>query len=279
MNKVDIHVHVSNEKGVEINGLPLISVDQLVKSMDDRGIDKSAIMSTSIENNDECKEIIKKYPDRFYYMCCVDIDSKDLENDLIKEKENGCIGIGELVINYPMNEFDELFSLAEKLKMPILFHVSTQLGKYYGVYDKCGLPYLEEVLIKYPNLIFIGHSQAFWFEMSENDGECSSEERNEYPKGSILKEGKVQEYLRKYPNLYCDLSANSGGNAIMRDREYGIKFLNEFKDRLIFGTDIFNIDQYFPLQNYLNELLENKEISQEVYDNIFYNNFNKLFNK
>ena len=152
MNKVDIHVHVSNEKVVEINGLPLISVDQLVKSMDDRGIDKSVIMSTSIENNDECKEIIKKYPDRFYYMCCVDIDSKDLENDLIKEKENGCIGIGELVINYPMNEFDELFSLAEKLNMPILFHVSTQLGKYYGVYDKCGLPYLEEVLIKYPNL-------------------------------------------------------------------------------------------------------------------------------
>ena len=88
MNKVDIHVHVSNEKVVEINGLPLISVDQLVKSMDDRGIDKSVIMSTSIENNDECKEIIKKYPDRFYYMCCVDIDSKDLENDLIKEKEN-----------------------------------------------------------------------------------------------------------------------------------------------------------------------------------------------
>ena len=43
-------------------GLPLISVDQLVKSMDDRGIDKSVIMSTSIENNDECKEIIKKYP-------------------------------------------------------------------------------------------------------------------------------------------------------------------------------------------------------------------------
>ncbi len=40
------------------------------------------------------------------------------------------------------------------------------------------------------------------------------------------------ELLRKYPNLYADLSALSGANAILRDPEYGVKFLDEFQDRL-----------------------------------------------
>ncbi|MEI8345181.1 MAG: hypothetical protein WCG06_03820, partial [Candidatus Omnitrophota bacterium] len=52
----------------------------------------------------------------------------------------------------------------------------------------------------------------------------------------ITDEGRVPQLMRKYTNLYGDLSAGSGCNALKRDRKYAVKFLNEFQDRLMFGT-------------------------------------------
>jgi predicted TIM-barrel fold metal-dependent hydrolase len=43
--------------------------------------------------------------------------------------------------------------------------------------------------------------------------------------------------LGKYPNLYGDLSAMSGLNAIERDLPHGIDFLTRYQDKLVFGTD------------------------------------------
>ena len=57
----------------------------------------------------------------------------------------------------------------------------------------------------------------------------------------------VPELFSKYPNLYGDLSANSGGQAIMRDSEFGLKFLEKYSDRLFFATDMVNTDMVFPL--------------------------------
>ena len=43
--------------------------------------------------------------------------------------------------------------------------------------------------------------------------------------------------IRKYANLYADLSARSGFNALSRDPEFAYQFIEEFHDRLFFGTD------------------------------------------
>ena len=64
----------------------------------------------------------------------------------------------------------------------------------------------------------------------------------------------------------------------MRDKEFGIKFIKEFQDRLMFGTDIYQKDQYFPLMDYLNKLLEEKEITKEIYNKIFYKNAQEILN-
>ncbi len=40
-----------------------------------------------------------------------------------------------------------------------------------------------------------------------------------------------------YANLYADLSAQSGYNAITRDPKFGLTFLKRWKHRLMFGTD------------------------------------------
>ncbi len=46
--------------------------------------------------------------------------------------------------------------------------------------------------------------------------------------------------LRQYPNLYADLSAGSGLNALQRDPEFAKDFLLEFQDRLLYARDYFD---------------------------------------
>ena len=71
--------------------------------------------------------------------------------------------------------------------------------------------------------------------------------------------------FRRYENLYGDLSAMSGYNALARDREYAVQFLNEFQDRLMFGTDICAPDTPTPLVDFLLQLRDEKLISEEVF--------------
>jgi len=86
----------------------------------------------------------------------------------------------------------------------------------------------------------------------------------------------TKELLIKYPNLYADLSAGSGFNAISRDYEYGIKFLEEFQNKLVFGTDICRHGQEAPIANYIKTLLKEGRISQSAYDKITHLNAERL---
>ena len=43
--------------------------------------------------------------------------------------------------------------------------------------------------------------------------------------------------LQDYPNMYGDLSANSGQNALIRDEVHAIDFIKRNQDKLIYGSD------------------------------------------
>ena len=58
-----------------------------------------------------------------------------------------------------------------------------------------------------------------------------------YPTGRIKRGGVTDKLLGDYPNLYGDLSANSGNNALSRDAEFIPGFLERHQDKLIFGSD------------------------------------------
>ncbi len=78
--------------------------------------------------------------------------------------------------------------------------------------------------------------------------------------------------MRRYPNVYGDLSAGSGYNAISRDPEFGCWFMNEFQDQLCFGTDTWAVSQMddrliWPA-DFMNDALSRGKISQEVFDKI-----------
>jgi len=190
-------------------------------------------------------------------------------------KELGCKGVGEYMPNIPFDDPLNMnfFSQVEEVGLPLTFHVSRAVGVSYGCVDEPGLPRFERVLKAHPNLIFLGHSQLFWAEVGANlieDGERISR-----PKGPVTP-GRLVELMRKYPNLHGDLSAGSGLNAISRDPEFGHDFMEEFQDKLYWGTDIASDPQDLPIVAYFQKLKADRIISEEAYEKITWRNANRL---
>lgn len=190
-------------------------------------------------------------------------------------KDRGCKGIGEVTASLPFDDpyMQNLFKHAEANELPIIFHIAPQQGGFYGIVDELGLPGLERALTRFPGLKLIGHSQPFWAEIS---GDLSEEQRNSYPKGKVAEGGALVRLMRECPNLYGDLSAGSGFNAVSRDPEFGYGFLEEFQDRLFFGTDVCDPRNETPLPGYLDKAIEEGHITRETYEKVGWKNAEEL---
>lgn len=132
------------------------------------------------------------------------------------------------------------------------------------------------MLKKYPDLKILGHSQTFWIEIS-GDAPTDREGRNSWGDGPEVPGGRVPELFARYPNLYGDLSANSGSRAIMRDPEFGLAFLGKYAHRLFFATDMVNKDTVFPLGAWLDEQVEKGNLSRSAYNKICFENAQRVF--
>lgn len=284
MKKIDLHLHLTLNQLPKQENMFISSAENMLPHLEELGIGKGVLMSggeenTPIANNAEVKAICEKFPEYYAWMC--NLDEKDIDtvyDRLAKYKAEGAIGIGELMINKKINSpfLDAVFAAAEKLELPVTFHMSPEEGYSYGVVDEPRLPLLEELLQKYPKLIVLGHSQTFWIEMS-GDAPNEKEERNSWGSGSVVPGGRVPELFAKYSNLHGDLSANSAGQAIMRDPEFGLQFLETYADRLFFATDMVNTDMVFPLGAWLDEQVEKGILSREAYEKICWKNAQRVF--
>ena len=282
INKIDLHLHVSRET-IKNEQMFVSSGKEMIKHLHDLGIRKAVLMSmgddVAFGKNLDNMQLAKLYPDTYAWMCNLDYKDEDtILERLLKYKSEGAIGIGELAINQRIDSsfLQKVFETAEKLNMPITFHMSPEVGYSYGIVDDPGLPLLEETLKKFPNLKLLGHSQSFWIEMS-GDAPKDKEGRNSWGQGKIAPNGRIPYLFEKYPNLYGDLSANSGGNAIMRDEKFGLAFLEKFQDRLFFATDMVNIEMEFPLGKWLDDKYENGNLSKDAYEKICYKNAKRVF--
>ncbi len=78
--------------------------------------------------------------------------------------------------------------------------------------------------------------------------------------------------MRRYPNIVGDLSAGSGHNAVSRDPAFGYAFLEEFQDRLCFGTDVCaphnRADVLVYLKRFLDDALANGKLSRQAFDKV-----------
>ena len=270
MKKIDIHIHAS-------------SAEQARETMDHlhkKGVERGILMSMDASR---LAGRIAGEEQRLEWMCGVEQwEPAAAAERLAEAKEAGAVGVGELCVNEPMDSplLRAVFSAAEGMELPVLFHMSPEVGFNYGIVDGPGLPLLEKTLKEHPHLRLIGHSQPFWIEISA-DAPADRDGRNGRGEGPVKPGGRVPELLRKYPNLYADLSAGSGYCAVTRDEAFGLAFLQEFQDQLLFGTD--TVDAHSPWQPPLAEWLEEKHaaglIPDSVMRKICYENAEKLFGK
>jgi predicted TIM-barrel fold metal-dependent hydrolase len=91
---------------------------------------------------------------------------------------------------------------------------------------------LPDMIRAYPKTRFIGHANAFWANISADVPPNTA-----YPTGKVKPGGLTDRMLSDFPNLYADLSANSGRNALGRDPDFAAKFLARHQNKLMFGCD------------------------------------------
>jgi len=295
IRKIDIHAHATAFPDYFPKHFSIMqrmpSAEEVLSFYDRLDIEAGVLLAISAAegqcsniSSENCKFLSDKYPERFFWFCGVDpragqnTKDFDLSFFLSHYKALGARGIGELTANlYADDPYTEnLFAHAESLMMPVTIHISPAPGEGYGIIDEVGLPRLEAILKRHPKLTIIGHSQPFWAEMS-ND--VTDENRNGYPKGKVTP-GRLWTLMEKYDNLYCDLSAGSGMNALMRDTENAVKFLSAFQNRILYGCDICAAGNTHPFlfNDFLNDLRDKKLISEDIYAKIVRNNAIDLLN-
>jgi hypothetical protein len=288
---IDIHVHCEYaRRATRAMGKRLVTPDQLIGLMDSHGIDMVVVLPVASPeceyapmDPEETLRMSEEYPGRIIPF--FNLDARMMRNTpeadfrpIIREyKELGFKGVGEymavLAMDDPRNL--NLFGQLEEIGgLPLLFHLGPRFRGCYGCYDELGLPRLERVLGMFPDLIFLAHSQTFWYEMTANVSDV-------FPRPmdySKIVPGRVVDLFRGYPNLHGDLSAGSGYAAVSRDPEFGYAFMEEFQDRLYFGTDITYQRAEWNIQivPFFRDLKENRRISPEAYEKIAWKNADRL---
>jgi predicted TIM-barrel fold metal-dependent hydrolase len=183
--------------------------------------------------------------DRLAPFCAIDprslathlSDPRELRDMLARYRDAGARGFGEhkprLPIDDPLNL--GLYEACVATGLPVLFHLDNEANM-----DRPGLPGLAGVLERFPELTMIGHGKGWWASIA---GGLRQEDLHVgYPRGAVAPGGAVDALLDRFDNLYGDLSS-SGAHALLRDPEFGRAFLARRADRLLFGTDYYDLAQ------------------------------------
>lgn len=295
---IDIHAHAYWKPVPFVTSFA--TPEQLLEVYDRLGIERGVLLPVVNpeiylpQSNEDILDMAEKYPDRFIPFCNIDpralTNSPDAPLDELLQyyKDKGCRGVGEIMPNLEVMDprVQNLFRCAEKVGLPVVYDGSDQKTNDFGLYDDPGLPQLEHTLQRFPNLIILGHGPVFWSEIArlETPGERAFIFKSDGSQVGFLntnpvkEEGVVPKLFRRYKNLYGDLSDGTCYNAITRDPAYGAAFLEEFSDRLLFGTDYCSCGMEIPLTDTLINWRDSGMLSDATFGKISRGNAIRLLN-
>lgn len=190
---------------------------------------KSNGLAAKTHGNESVVAIHKRFPKEYVFFANEVTDLPEARQEIEKYLKMGALGIGEqkFGIDCDSKYVDMLAELATDYKVPILMHF--QHLTYNLGYDR-----FYKVLEKYPKVNFIGHAQTFW----TNIDKSITDQKNLYPKGNkIVPGGITDRYLSDYPNMFADMSAGSGLNALIRDEDHTRGFLYRHQNKILYGSD------------------------------------------
>ena len=214
-----------------------------------------------------CLSYVERCPERFILGCCPDPRRPDACAALLAaHKIYGAKICGEMKVRTTFDNPDVIrfCRLAGELRMPVTLHLDYDTRKtfqdpwceWYGG----SIEALERLVAACPETVFLGHAPGFWIHISGDPFVKNSP--------NVKPDGRIPILLRKYPNLYCDISANSGYRALSRDPEFTMQFLAEFQDRVLYARDYFD--------NRHQEFLNSLGLPLEILEKIYFRNAEKL---
>jgi uncharacterized protein len=218
----DLHFHMRGQTAANVTHL------------DGAGI-TSANLLTRTPASEQIRTLQTAAPGRFTWFCSADPSTPEGVAALTDNVKFGARGFGEMKYHLATDgpEFQRVYALAAELRVPILIHFQeVEHFEKEGTWSPGFSRSFERMLKAYPQTTFIGHADAFWANVS---GDYHNEAA--YPSGPIVRGGITDRLLAEYPNLYGDLSANSGNNMLSRDPAFTADFLRRHQDKLLFGSD------------------------------------------
>ncbi len=284
---IDIHAHAYRRPVPFVT--QFCSAQELVARYDEAGIEKGFVLpvvNSEIylpQSNEDVLDMAEAYPGRIIPFCNVDpralSNSSNARLDVVLQyyKDRGCKGVGEIMPNLPMLDpkVQNLFACAEKVGLPVTTDGSMVLDGDFGLFDEPGLPQLEYTLAKFPRLRYIAHGPVFWGELGGFDTPAQrkpvmlpdgTQTRFFPPRGPLSGECVIHSLFRRFPLLMAELSDSF--IVLDCDHVYASRFITEFQDRLMFGTDICSATHPFKIMELLLDLRNERLISETVFQKI-----------
>ncbi|HLK17714.1 MAG TPA: amidohydrolase family protein [Bryobacteraceae bacterium] len=193
-----------------------------------------AVLLTPVADQDRARAEMEKRPKVFARSVTGDPAQPETPAAFQQALRNGAVSIGEVKYHLALDspEMRRVYDIAADMQAPVMIHIQNFphfAGELpYGT----GYPQFDKILRAYPKTNFIGHADLFWAHISAD----VPADRG-YPTGPIKPGGLTDRWLSDFPNLYADISANSGNNALSRDPEFSRPFIVRHRSKLIFGSD------------------------------------------
>jgi predicted TIM-barrel fold metal-dependent hydrolase len=179
--------------------------------------------------NDPCRAFARAHKDAYRFGANEVPDIAGATKEIERYLKMGAVIIAEQKFGVECDSpaMQDIYAIAQDHRVPVLMHWQYKMYNY-------GFDRFHRMLEKYPRVNFLGHAQTWWANVDKN---YVDDDKNLYPKGPIVAGGLTDRYLGEYPNMYGDLSAGSGLNALTRDEGFTREFLVRHQNKLIFGSD------------------------------------------
>jgi len=239
---IDIHQHtdyhgrisddlITHQRAMGITTTILLPAGRPVISASTNNGESNGL-EAKITGNKVARKFVKKHPREFLFAANEVPDLADAVKEIEKYLKRGAVAIAELkfAVECDSPAMQNIYQLAQDYNVPVLMH--WQHGRFNYGYER-----FYTMLEKYPKVNFIGHAQTWWANIDRYANQTVL-----YPDGKITPGGWTDRLLSDYPNMYGDLSAGSGLNAITRDEDHARGFFIRHQDKLMYGSDCADKD-------------------------------------
>jgi len=236
---IDIHQHLGymdrpddallqHQRGMGVTKTILLPAGRPVKMASTHDGVANGLQAKAL-GNEACYQFAGAHPKEYLFAANEVPDLDGAAAEIEKYLKLGAVMIAEQKFGVDCDSLamQRIYEVAQAHHVPVLMH--WQVGMFNHGFER-----FYKMLEKFPRVNFIGHAQTWWANVDKN---YHDDANNLYPKGPITPGGLTDRYLADYPNMFGDLSAGSGLNALTRDESFTPGFFQRHQDKLLFGSD------------------------------------------